>query len=476
MVAALAKASERFAESSESEPQESQTDEDSTDQGDDRPVSEQITDGRNKRTRTWARAKIVRNKEHGTQERNRIHLPIGHLQQILPTDCRPPRIGLDIEEADDPDEPSSLSGRNSETKDDCLDGSSHRLHSAYSNDSGPTEREEQTDHKPTTTVSTQSDANSTQEEASGKCVEKICPSQNEQEPRRRKSMDLRGRRMSMRNLRRIHSSDVDMAQLVNSLEDVVDVAPKEVRTKKSVTFRRDAAIASGVFCTFLDNPNPLSPEDIDEIWYTGQNYKDFRNVCIKETLTARENEEYTTRFHRVWELCDTDSSCRQWQNAMSQPHTKNSPNPAVMLAKARYRGFEREIFPQILVRYRKFSIKYVVREYRSYIQSNGKAGGVDIFLREASEKCTEPFRRYARLIAEGDSLLVSAWDRPTQQSRRTLERTYSGLSVLSESVRIESEANNPVDERKDLLMSLKSSGSSRMLLSKKKEFDNPALR
>ena len=285
-------------------------------------------------------------------------------------------------------------------------------------------------------------------------------------------------------MRRTLSDEINLVGLANhatnDFPDFVGEWEKSedpVQNKKQVQFREDVANSNGVACSFLEPDMELSEEDIETIWYTGQNYKDFRNFCIKETLSARGNEPYTSRFNLVWATCDTESTSASWQDLMTAPHTKEAPNNAVMLAKARYRGFEREVFSSILVRYRKFSIKYVVRQYHSLLNSDVAADGrVDELLREASEKCSEPFRRYARLIAEGDGLLVAAWEGTAQQSRRKLERTYSGLSVVSESYMVTNEAANPADERKDLLQSLKSSGSCRHLMSQKKVFDNPVIR
>jgi hypothetical protein len=296
----------------------------------------------------------------------------------------------------------------------------------------------------------------------------------------------RGRERS-RGLRRTTSEELHLLELAERADaDVrvrMDRSPKRKPERKKkmglkLTFIENLNEKSGVKCTYLDNvEEPLTAEEKAAAWYGGRNYKLFKSLCYAESVEAKENEDYCTRFDKVWSACATTSVDFAWQEIMKAEHKKSSPNNAVMLAKARCRGFEREIFPDTLLRNRLATVKYVVRSYKQALLSMTiSKEDQETAVREASLRCSQPFRRFARLMAEGDALLVAAWERVTtkkedsmDESRRSnaqLERRASRRDLMAASGR-QSVRNlfGTGESRRDLFSSLKSSGSCRKLIS-----------
>lgn len=287
-----------------------------------------------------------------------------------------------------------------------------------------------------------------------------------------------------RSLRRTTSEELHAFEFADRAEADVrvrtDPSPKRKPIRKDkglrVKFVESPNEKNGVACTYLEGGGPLSPEEKASAWYGGRNYKLFKSLCYSESVEAKENEDYCSRFDKVWAACATTSVDFAWQEIMKAEHKKNSPNNAVMLAKARCRGFEREIFPETLLRNRLATVKYVVRAYRQAmlsitIEKQDKATAV----REASLRCSQPFRRFARLMAEGDALLVAAWERvkkkddsldESRSSPVKFERRSSRRDLMAAAGRRSSRNLLGTGEsRRDLMSSLKSSGSCRKLLS-----------
>lgn len=287
-----------------------------------------------------------------------------------------------------------------------------------------------------------------------------------------------------RGLRRTTSEELHALEFAERAEADVrirtDPSPKRKPLRKSkglnVKFIEDLREKNRIACTYLESDGPLSPEEKAAAWYGGRNYKLFKSLCYSESVEAKENEDYCARFDKVWSACATTSVDFAWQELVKAEHKKNSPNNAVMLAKARCRGFEREIFPETLLRNRLATVKYVVRAYRQAMLSIAiEKQDKETAVREASLRCSQPFRRFARLMAEGDALLVAAWERVKKkdesldESRRDnaqTERRASRRDLMAAAGRRSSRNLLGTGEsRRDLMSSLKSSGSCRKLLS-----------
>ena len=282
-----------------------------------------------------------------------------------------------------------------------------------------------------------------------------------------------------RRLRRTTSDELQQFELAERAERAERVresrspmgrrrsSKRKSKIKKSVTFREDQDAKHGVYCRFLEGSAPLTPEEKSAAWYGGRNYKLFKSLCYSESVEAKENEDYCMRFDKVWAACATVSVDFAWQELMKAEHKKASPNNAVMLAKARCRGFEREIFPETLLRNRLATVKYVARSFRqaraSLTMSQEER---DETVRDASIRCSRPFRRFARLIAEGDSLLVAAWERVKRSDSVDLaeEGHDEGACVGGSRRDLMSSARSSRSSRRDLMHSMKNSGSARKLL------------
>lgn len=294
----------------------------------------------------------------------------------------------------------------------------------------------------------------------------------------------RGRERS-RGLRRTTSEELHVLELAERAEADVrirtDQSPKRRNERKKkvglrVSFIEDLNEKNGIKTTYLENEEPLTAEEKSAAWYGGRNYKLFKGLCYTESVEAKENEDYCSRFDKVWAACATTSVDFAWQEIMKAEHKKSSPNNAVMLAKARCRGFEREIFPDTLLRNRLATIKYVVRSYKqAQLSMTISKEEKETAVREASLRCSQPFRRFARLMAEGDALLVAAWERvlkkddsldesrsnsAAQQDRRASRRDMMAAAGR-QSVR---NLLSSGESRRDLFSSLKSSGSCRKLI------------
>lgn len=240
---------------------------------------------------------------------------------------------------------------------------------------------------------------------------------------------------------------------------------KKSKAKKSLTFLEDPNAKHGVSCQYLEGSSPLTAEEKTAAWYGGRNYKLFKSLCYSESVEAKENEDYCMRFDKVWAACATVSVDFAWQELMKAEHKKTSPNNAVMLAKARCRGFEREIFPETLLRNRLATVKYVVRSYKQAEASITMSPEErEESVRDASIRCSRPFRRFARLIAEGDSLLVAAWERVKRQDESG-EEDVGIASGNRRDLMSAARSSGRRESRRDMMQSLKNSGSARKLLS-----------
>jgi hypothetical protein len=78
---------------------------------------------------------------------------------------------------------------------------------------------------------------------------------------------------------------------------------------------------------------------------------------------------YKTHFDQVWKACTSDEIDFAWQEIMNAEHKNNTPNSTVILSKARYRGFERDIFQESLLRMRTKAIRAIAAAYKEVLLS-----------------------------------------------------------------------------------------------------------
>jgi hypothetical protein len=198
---------------------------------------------------------------------------------------------------------------------------------------------------------------------------------------------------------------------------------------KCVRFQEDSDAKNGAATAYIESEGILSPEEKVNGWYNSRNYKLFKSVLHNEAIEAREsmeNEEYRQHFEKVYKACESDSIDFEWQVIMNAEHKKGAPNSAVVLAKARFRGFERDIFPETLLRKRTKAIKAVIAAYEETMLSMTMSPCDQAeAVRTASQKLSQPFRRFARVMAEGEALLIKAWDRVIASKKKSKDSQLS---------------------------------------------------
>lgn len=139
-----------------------------------------------------------------------------------------------------------------------------------------------------------------------------------------------------------------------------------------------------------EHENPFQYADVKAMWFVASDYKRFRSACFDDAMLASMDEDYVNYFQQNYEQCGqavTPSGTHQFTD---------------------YRGLERAVFRQQLIRDKFNAISTIVQVQRTEIYNALKSQNqCEEAIADTSRKFSARARKMAKFLATEDRMFVN---------------------------------------------------------------------